>query len=306
MEQLRTAGVGALLVVMVGGSFLLGMRAKGEGLSTPSRSSSEPPHAAPSASAAPSATAPEFLGVVLALVSADIAPRFQGRLKDVAVRLGDHVAADSVIAVLDVPTLRNDLRVAEATLKTASVEQALAAVELSEAEERLARSTALSAAALASGEDLATARYQQQRTATRVEAARAQLAERQTQVDRLHKENEDAVVRAPFDGIISARYADPGANVTASTPIVRIISARDFIVRFAVPERQIAAVPVGSRARVRVGDRSEILQGTVERIAPEIDAASHMVFVEARLGPVASGGSALSGETVHVSIERAP
>jgi multidrug efflux pump subunit AcrA (membrane-fusion protein) len=221
MVQLRTAGFGALLLMVVVGAFVLGRRARGEVPSGRLQPSTEPARAAAVGSASPPAQPHEYLGVVVALGAADIAPRFQGRLTDVTVRLGDHVAPGSVIAVLDVPTLRNDLRVAEAALKTASVEQALAAVELSEAEERLSRSKALSAAALSSGEELATARYQQQRTATRVEAARAQLAERQAQVDRLRKDNEDAVVRAPFDGIIAARYADPGANVAAFTPIAK-------------------------------------------------------------------------------------
>lgn len=304
--QLRIVGVCALILGAVVGGFMLGKRTDHEGSPPAARPSPEGPHPVLRASAPPPPTAHAYLGVVLALGSADIAPRFPGRLKDVAVRLGDHVAAGSVIAVLDEPTLRNDLRVAEAALKTASVEQALAAVELSEAEERLTRSKALSAAALSSGEELATARFQQQRTSTRVEAARAQVAEHQTQVDRLRQDNEDATVRAPFDGIIAARFADPGTNVAASTPIVRLISAREFIVRFAVPNDELTAVPIGSRARICVGDHGTVLYGTVDKIAPEIDAASRMVFVEARLPPGDAGGSALSGETVHVSIEPMP
>jgi RND family efflux transporter MFP subunit len=306
MAQLRVVGVGVLIVGGVIGGFMLGRRTDNAGASPHARSVAESVRPDVRASASPPPAAHAYLGVVLALGSAEIAPRFPGRLKDVAVRLGDHVAAGSVIAVLDEPTLRNDLRVAEAALKTASVEQALAAVELSEAEERLTRSKALSAAALSSGEELATARFQQQRTSTRVEAARAQVAEHQTQVDRLRQDNEDAVVRAPFDGIIAARFADPGSNVAASTPIVRMISAREFIVRFAVPNDERTAVPIGSRARICVGDHGTVLYGTVDKIAPEIDAASRMVFVEARLPPNDAGGSALSGETVHVSIEPMP
>ncbi len=303
--QLRAVGVCGLILGGVVGGFMFGRRTNREGSLPAVRPPPEGPRGSEHVSAPPP-TAHAYLGVVLALGSADIAPRFAGRLKEVAVRLGDHVSAGSVIAVLDEPTLRNDLRVAEAALRTASVEQALAAVELSEAEERLTRSKALSAAALSSGEELATARFQQQRTSTRVEAARAQLAEHQTQVDRLRQDNEDAVVRAPFDGIIAARFADPGTNVAASTPIVRLISAREFIVRFAVPNNEITAVSIGSRARICVGDHGAVLYGTVDKIAPEIDAASRMVFVEARLPPNDAGGSALSGETVHVSIEPMP
>jgi membrane fusion protein (multidrug efflux system)/multidrug efflux system membrane fusion protein len=265
----------------------------------------------PALAPAPSRTGPgggfEFLGVVLARASADVAPRFQGRLQEVRVRLGDHVAANSVIAVLDVPTLRHDLLVAEAGLKTAEVEQSLAAVELAEAKERMARSTALYSKSLSSGEDLSTARYQQQRTANRVEAARATIAEHQSQVDRLRKENEDAVVRSPFDGVVAVRYVDAGGIVSTNTPIVRLISANDLIVRFAVPESQVSVVSVGARVRVVVRSGQQLeLHGTVEKVAPEIDAASRMLFVEAGLSRTDAGTATLSGEMARVSMEGAP
>lgn len=306
MGSSRTAGVCALLVAAVISAFLIGRRTQGDGAASRARSSAQDQRAPAPGPQPPPASTREYLGVVLARSSADIAPRFQGRLKEVAVRLGDHVTAGSVIAVVDAPTLRSDLRVADAALNTASIELALMAVELSEAEERLTRSTALSVAALSSGEELATARYQRQRTATRVEAARAQLAERQAQVDRLRKDNEDTVVRAPFDGVVAARYVDPGATVSASTPIVRIISARDFILRFAVPEDQIAAVSIGIRVHAQIRDHEQILHGIVDKLAPEIDTASRMVFVEARVQAIESGGSTVSGETVHVVLDPTP
>ncbi|HTN84966.1 MAG TPA: efflux RND transporter periplasmic adaptor subunit [Sorangium sp.] len=266
---------------------------------------SEPPPARPSRPVSP---ADEFLGVILARVSADIAPRFEGRLREVHVRLGDHVAAGQLIGALDVPTLRFDLRKAEAELAAAEVDESRASIELSEAQERLRRRRALADQALASGEDLATTRYQEQIATTRVESARAQIAERRAQVERLRRDNADAQVAAPFAGIVAARYVGPGESVGPSTPIVRLISLRDPFVRFAVPEQQARATTVGRavRVRVRVGAAHLDLEGTIETVAPEIDAASHHVFVEAALGPVDPELHVLSGGVARVSLAEPP
>jgi len=111
------------------------------------------PETKPTIKPTPSSSSPlpsrpaEYLGVILPRHSANIAPRFEGKVIDVLVRLGDHVAAGAVIATLGVPTLGYDLEVAQANLKATDVDQARAKIELSEAEERLARRKALAAEA---------------------------------------------------------------------------------------------------------------------------------------------------------------
>lgn len=254
----------------------------------------------------PSSSPPiEFLGVVLARSAADIAPRVEGKLKDVYVRLGDHVTSGQAIAAIDAPTLRYELRVAEANLMAMDAEQNRAVVELSEADERLARRNALATDALVTREELATVRYQQQVATTHVASLRAQSAERRAQVDRLRKDNADVILRAPFNGIVAARYMDPGSSVSSSTPIVRVISADDVFVRFAVSEQQASTIATGQQVNVRVGDRPLALRGIIDKIAPEIDAAARMVFVEANLAPIAPDSPILSGEIVRVSADRA-
>ena len=262
------------------------------------------PMAPPAPPEAKAITSDEYLGVVIARLSADIAPRFQGRTLDVLVRLGDTVKTGDVIAILDVPTLRHDLRIAEASMGAVTVDQSRALVELSEAEEKLARRKALAAEALTSTEDLSAARYQQQLAASRVAAARAQLAERRANVDRLRQDNADAILRAPFDGIVAGRYVDPGATVSPSIPITRIISARDIFLRFAVPERIGPTVTVGRTVTAFVGERRMQITGTIDKIAPEVDAASQMIFIEARLPALDSKSPALVGEMARVVLDQ--
>jgi RND family efflux transporter MFP subunit len=304
MIQPRTAIVGAFALLSLAGTIAL---ANVRGPERPNESSSpaSPPQADRTAESGPgpSPAGHRFLGVILARSSVDVAARFEGRLRAVHVRLGDSVPSGGPIASLDVPSLRYDLRMAEAALQTAEAEQERVNVELAEAAERFARRKALSAEALTSGEDLASARYQHKLAEARLSAVRAQLAEKRAHVEQLRQSNADAEIRAPFEGIVAARYVDPGANVTSATPIVRLISAGDLFVRFAVPEEKAATLAVGLPVRVGASDDRVSLCGNIAKVSPEIDAASRMVIVEARLDTPPAGAPVLSGEMARVSIE---
>jgi RND family efflux transporter MFP subunit len=305
MSQPRTMFAGMLVVLLVAASIALA-RSGGDGRVMGDSERGSPPPAPRDAQAGASPAAPGngFLGVILARSSADVAPRFEGKLKAVHVRLGDVVAAGALIATLDVPSLRFDLSMAEASLKAAEVDQERAAIELAQAEEQLNRRKTLSDASLASAEDLATSGYQRKLAASRLESARAQVAERRGRVGLLRKDNADAEIRAPFEGIVAARYVDPGANVAPSTPIVRLISARDLFVRFAVPEGSASNLSAGAEVTISAGGTT--LRGKVDKVAPEIDAASRMIVVEAKIDAELSSTPLRSGEMVRVSIEGKP
>ncbi|MFS8064933.1 MAG: efflux RND transporter periplasmic adaptor subunit [Byssovorax sp.] len=318
MIQTRTALVGGFILLSVAASISLARtpgpeRVGGGAVSAEPKAAALVPSAAsasapPGVSSAPSAPASDFLGVILARASVDLAARFDGRIRAVHVRLGDVVPAGASVASLDIPTLRFDLNMAEAEVHAAEVAQSRAAVELTQAEERLGRRRALSAEALATGEDLAAATYQQRLAEVQVQSARAQLAGKRARVGQLRKNTDDTEIRAPFEAIVAARYVDPGANVTAATPIVRLLSARDFFVRFAVPEESAARLSVGAPVEVSLGGAApprpaSTLHGAVDKVSPEVDAASRMIIVEARLDAAALDMKARSGEMARVSIE---
>ncbi|MCC6559283.1 MAG: efflux RND transporter periplasmic adaptor subunit, partial [Polyangiaceae bacterium] len=263
-------------------------------------------HLATSAEGAP-ARERGFPGVILARASADLAPRLEGRVASIRVRLGDRVEADAVIATLDVPSLRFDVAIAEAALKAGEVELERASIERAEAEERLLRKQSLSAEALVTREDLATAGYQQKLSGARLDAIRADVAERRARLEKLRRAGADLQIRAPFAGVVAARYVEPGANVTPSTPLVRLLGDGDLFVRFAFPPEGAADIRTGPPVRVVVGARRLSLEGTVEKVSPEIDAASRMMIAEARLDRPAPGALQLvAGDAARILLVSRP
>lgn len=249
--------------------------------------------------------AERFLGVVLAHEAIDVTPRQDGKIRALHVRLGDRVQANGLIASLDTKTIEYDLAMADAAIRAAEAERNKASVELREASERLERRKALAAEAVASAEDLASAGYQKELAQARLDLATAQVREKRARSEQLRQLRSDAELRAPFEGTVAARYADSGANVTATTRIVRLISTKPPFVRFAVPGTSHLRLEKGQGVRVEVEGQTEAIAGTIDTIAPEIDAASRMIIVEATLQRPENAPLLRSGEVARVSLVEA-
>jgi RND family efflux transporter MFP subunit len=225
-----------------------------------------------------------FLGVIVAHESVDIVPRASGRIKELMVRLGDKVARDQVVARLDAEAARQELRMAEASLHAAQADVDRATVEASQAHERAERRSpeAANGDHLFSKEEVSDARYQDKLSGPKLSTARAAVAEKAARVQQLKSALTDLDLRAPFDGTVSSRYVDAGAVVGPSTPIVRVINPDDLWVRFAIPEERAADIAAGQKLRVAIETLTDVT-AVVEKIAPEVDAASRMVVAEAKL-----------------------
>ena len=76
----------------------------------------------------------------------------------------------------------------------------------------------------------------------------------------------EAEIRAPFDGVVAARFFDPGALTRGGRPILRVISSSIPRVRFAIPEPQSSAISVGGTVSVVVEGVKEPVRAEVESV----------------------------------------
>jgi RND family efflux transporter MFP subunit len=248
------------------------------------------PAAAPAA-ASPAAPTPTnetgFLGVVMTPASVDLASQLEARLKRIKVRPGDRVNQGDILATLDSRAAKKELAMARAGLLNARADVARSQLELAQAAERLQRRTGTvdlpsgAAVNVVSQEDLSSASYQEKLAKVRLDAARATVLDRQAHYDALRDLAEEGAVRAPFNGVVAQRYVDEGSLVRKGAPIVRLIDSSELRVRFAVPEERAREVELARPVRMALDELT--LLGTIEKIAPEIDSASRMIFVEASL-----------------------
>lgn len=222
-----------------------------------------------------------FLGVVVTREAVDVAAETSGRIESVAVRVGDGVSRGDVLARLDTRELQQDLGMARSSLTAARAEVTRVRSQVQEAETRYRRRSDLPD--IFSKEELEAAKMEMETAAATLEAAEARVAEQQTQVEQLHSRLERAEIRAPFEGTVSLRYLDPGATVLAGSPVVRLLSTEELLVRFAVPPESVESLGLGDTVEVAIEDAEVRSPATVLHISPEIDGPSRMVFVEARL-----------------------
>jgi HlyD family secretion protein len=97
----------------------------------------------------------------------------------------------------------------------------------------------------------------------RADQARAQLREAEAN-------RQDLIVRAPFDGTVITRAAEPGEVVTAGTAIVTLLDLHKLYLRGFVPQGEIGSVKLGQPARVYLdANPDQPIDAYVQRIDPQ-------------------------------------
>lgn len=221
--------------------------------------------------------------MILSSEAVDVTADSPGRLAAVYVEIGDRVTRGDRLASLDPRLVAQDLEMARSALRAAEADAGRADAELSEARARWDRRR--KNPEIFSGEDLAESELRVKTATSALEVSRARVAEQRARVRQLETSVGQTDVRAPFDGQVAERFADPGALVGPGTPVLRLISGGDLRVRAAVPPDDARTLAPGTAVTARVRDLTLEVPGRVERISPGVDTASQMVFVEIRLEP---------------------
>jgi RND family efflux transporter MFP subunit len=178
------------------------------------------------------------------------------RAAEVLVEVGDRVRSGAPLLRLDARTLEVQLRQAEA-----SVAQGRANLDLARA--NLARGERLVAEGLISSSDADELR-------ARLTTAEAQLTTAQADRDAARLRLEFATLRAPDDGVISARLVQPGQVVNAGAELLRMIRRGRLEWHAELTESDLARVRIGSVVEL-AGPRGEQVTGRVRAIAPALD-----------------------------------
>lgn len=96
-----------------------------------------------------------------------------------------------------------------------------------------------------------------------MQVARAQLAEAEAN-------RADLTIRAPFDGTVMTRAAEPGEVIQAGTAIITLLDLTKVYLRGFVPEGQIGKVAIGQPAHIFLDSNpKQALNAYVLRVDPE-------------------------------------
>jgi HlyD family secretion protein len=238
-------------------------------------------------------------GELDAVERVNVSPRRQGVIAALYVDEGDAVKAGQVLARMDAGDLKDREDELTANLRSAEAELRRSASEL-QRNEPLFRQGAISL------NDLNRFRADEEVKRMALSAARQRLEQRQVEGDEL-------LVRAPFAGVISQRYADPGAFVTPTTTasatagatsssIVELSQGLEVLAK--VPESDLGRLRPAMAASVRVDafpDRR--FAARIRQIAPRAVKTNNVTSFEVKLALVDPAPELRIGMTADVDFQ---
>jgi RND family efflux transporter MFP subunit len=202
-----------------------------------------------------------------AIVSSPVA----GRVAQVTVEEGDHVAAGQVIAMIEDPALPAGSLEANAAATSAKAQKVAA-------DQEVARQERLVNAGIGARRDLDDARAKQAAAAAEVAASNARSGLAGAQLARRE-------IRAPRAGVVLHLQRKVGESVdgTAATPIAEIADLTVLELHAQVPPAQLTPLKEGMPATVHVSGIDAPIAGSVVRVAPAVDPATLMGLVRVQL-----------------------
>jgi HlyD family secretion protein len=106
-----------------------------------------------------------------------------------------------------------------------------------------------------------------------VEQARAALAQAEWQLTQRH-------VLSPAGALVSDTYARPGETINAGVPVVSLLPPQNILVRFFVPETDLATLHAGDRMAIGCDSCAPGLTATVSYIAPQPEYTPPVIYSE--------------------------
>ena len=197
--------------------------------------------------------------------------------------LGARVRKDEVLVQISAPDLDQQLAEARATLTQlqAAVDQAQANADLSAATNK--RTTRLVEQGWSSEERGDTDRFTAASRTAALSVAKASLVAQQANVGRLEELTRFKEIKAPFDGVVTARNVDIGdlltADGTSGKPLYRVSDIHRVRVYVNVPQAFFGAMKPGLKASMRV-------PGLEETFTAEVTSTANAIAEESRKGLV--------------------
>jgi RND family efflux transporter MFP subunit len=153
-------------------------------------------------------------GYVVARRMSTVASKVTGRVMEIYVEEGQTVKKDEVVARLDPVNLQTMLTMSERELEASRRNLAEIEVRLADAQRTLARNESLVKQQLVSQSVLDTSRAEVNALAARLEASKAQVKVSESALAIRRNDFNDLNVRAPFDGVIISKDAQPGEMIS--------------------------------------------------------------------------------------------
>jgi RND family efflux transporter MFP subunit len=235
----------------------------------------------------------------------DVWAKESGYVSDLRVDYGSRVKKGELMATLEIPELQAQIKQDQAAIDNAKEAVSRAEHQQSQVEaqrvpihenaNRLADVSKTHPGLVAEqeidnakGQDLALA-SQVEATKSAVQAAKSALDEVSAHLERDKALFSYARITAPFDGVVTQRYANQGALMQAgtsspnATPLVRLSEDDVFRLVIPVPEAYVKYIKVGDPVKVKITSLDRNFTGRVKRFSADVAADTRTMHTEVEL-----------------------
>jgi RND family efflux transporter MFP subunit len=233
----------------------------------------------------------------------DVHAKVAGYIKAIPVDVGSHVTTGQTLAVLEVPELQAQLLGADAAVRRAKEEISRVQSDLQGAKsthaavhamyERL-KQAALEKAGLVAQQEVDDAQAKDLAAEAQVASQESALsaAEQALEVAQATQKQYQALsdytrITAPYDGVVTIRYADTGSLIAAGTseskqadPVVRLAQISVLRLVLPIPESIAASIRLGDPIKVHVQALNQDYVGKVSRFADSLDPSTRTMHTE--------------------------
>lgn len=241
-------------------------------------------------------------GVFQPFQEIDVHGKVSGYIRHIYVDIGDRVKQGQTLAVLEVPELQAEVAGAKAGVtqtqenilrlgnEVAREQAGYAAVHANYIRLKQASDQQ---PGLVAAQELDDALAKDRSAASQVDAAKAAVSAAQGQLGVSRAENlrvssmeQYATITAPYNGVVTMRYADTGSLIPAGTAeglnqaVVRLAQSDVLRLRMSVPERDVPLVHVGSTVMVHIQATGQQFPGTIVRFTRDVTNSTRTMLTE--------------------------
>lgn len=195
----------------------------------------------------------KFAGQVYATDSSTLSFHVSGNVKEMRVKVGDRVAKDQILAVVDKQPYQLDVESAEADVQKARANLTRARQDYERQEELYKKGW--------------VAKARLDRVQADLEVAESQLDFTTSKLNLAKRDLRLTDLRAPYGGTISRKHVDAFVEVRTGQPVYDIEAAGTLEVRFDIPETIISRISVGMPVTVKFPrDEASILRARITEV----------------------------------------
>ena len=208
-------------------------------------------------------------GTVMAAKTSNIGPQIEGPIEEIYVRVGDRVnKGDALFRTRDV--------VLKLQLQELVASSALYAAESRNAQIEFNRVSDLRKKGVASGAQFDT-------SAVALETARARVDITASKIAQVEQRIDDAIVRAPYTGVITERFVDEGVFISSrasgmgNSAVVQVKKADPVVVVWSIAAKYLPEITLGAKVKIRINGIPDVIDSEIHIINDRIDIASRSI-----------------------------